>query len=31
VFATLLTAITVAIPLIAQLAFGAFRRTFVTR
>ena len=31
VFATLLTAITVAIPLVAQLAFGAFRRTFVTR
>jgi spermidine/putrescine transport system permease protein len=31
VFATLLTLITVAIPLFAQIAFGAFRRTFVTR
>ena len=29
VFATLLTVITVAMPLIAQIAFGVFRRTFV--
>jgi ABC-type spermidine/putrescine transport system permease subunit II len=31
VFATLLTLITVAIPLFAQIAFGVFRRTFITR
>jgi len=31
VFATLLTLITVVIPLIAQIAFGAFRRTFVVK